>query len=262
VFWCQALFFTAVVTPFEVGFLPEYSGAVNFGFNRLVDLVFIADIIFTFFIPFRQPARKGGMWVYDNRKIARNYLGSWLPLDLMTSFPLDLIFFVARQLRSDDGLSGDSDTSVLRVLRVFRVMKLARILRASRIIKRWEDHISLSFSVMALIKFLSVTLVLAHWLACVWGFVGGATSHIAGNLTTASQLEFHPDDWSRSNWLYKAGMWSKDPYQLYGVSIYVALNNIFGASLPPIHHISCTAHPPPQVRARHSNTAGRHAPLP
>ena len=88
-----ALLWTAFVTPFEVGFLPssESTTLPLFICNRLVDGVFIIDMVLAFFVPYRSPPSKGGMWVFDNRRIAKQYLTSWFALDLLTGVPFDFI---------------------------------------------------------------------------------------------------------------------------------------------------------------------------
>ena len=60
----------------QVAFFVDatFSGPANFAFNRLIDTVFLVDIGFTFLLPFRASPQKGGMMVYDNWKIAKNYL--------------------------------------------------------------------------------------------------------------------------------------------------------------------------------------------
>jgi hypothetical protein len=69
-----ALAYTAFVTPFEVAFFEPslFSGPFNFFFNRLVDAIFLCDIAVNFFLPYRETPRRGGMMVYDNRRILRN----------------------------------------------------------------------------------------------------------------------------------------------------------------------------------------------
>ena len=82
-----ALLFTAFVTPFEVAFFGSgvYSGPINFTLNRLVDLIFTLDIVLNFFLPYRASQKDGGMLVFDNYRIVKNYLRTWFPLDLFAS---------------------------------------------------------------------------------------------------------------------------------------------------------------------------------
>ena len=110
---------------------------------------------------------------------------------------------------------------MLRLLRMLRILKLMRIVRASRILARWQDHISLPFALISLIKFSFLTVILAHWFACYWGFLAD---------TTELEAEWYHYG-SGLSWRQKAGIpASAGPIQLYGVALYVALNNIFGGS--------------------------------
>lgn len=71
-------------------------------------------------------------------------------------------------------------------------------------------------------QFTFMTGVLAHWLACVWGFIG-----------TSSAGEWTGYDDGGSTWRQKhnVGLEGRaDPLSLYGVALYVALNNVFGGS--------------------------------
>ena len=56
----------------------------------------------------------------------------------------------------------------LKLLRLLRLFKLLRILRSGRILKRLEDSINVDYNVLTLCKFVAGTLMIAHWLACLW----------------------------------------------------------------------------------------------
>ena len=223
-----ALLWTAFVTPFEVGFLSsgeeEFTSAL-FIINRTVDSVFICDMFMSFFLPYRTAPARGGMWVYDNRKIAINYLTSWFPLDLLTGIPFDFVIstIIAGNSSNDDAPNAAFSSSMLQLLRVMRIAKLARILRASRIYKRWIDYIGMSYASQALLRFLILTCVLAHWLACLWGFTG-QRADLAAAETWHSRLPKAYDGFKLGEEQYN------HPFEIYGACLYVALNNIFGGS--------------------------------
>ena len=195
-----------------------WDAPIDFTLNRIVDAIFAFDMLITFFLPFRESAKKGGMMVYDNRRIVRNYLRGWFLVDLFTCVPFDSVFTgIAQSARWET--RGETDGKLLRLLRMLRVLKLARIVRASRILARWQDHISLPFAIFSLIKFGAITATLAHWLACYWGF-----------LADTSRLD---DGWTALDgaisWRQRSGVPADaSAFQLYGICIYVALNNIFG----------------------------------
>lgn len=90
-----ALLYVAFVTPFEVAFIEGDGSAatspVTFTLNRLIDAVFVGDVVLTFFLPYREANENGGMMVYDNKKIARAYLRGWFALDVFTCIPFDVI---------------------------------------------------------------------------------------------------------------------------------------------------------------------------
>ena len=166
------LLFTACVTPVEVCVLaPEpfdqifgpdgnAGSAAVFVINRCIDLFFMTDILLNFFMAYQEPSFKGGMWVTARRRIACNYIQTWLLLDVLSVIPFDLI---ARPdatgpdvLNSQRGTSAGIDLEAqesaeglgvlraARVLRLARLTKLLRVLRASRIIGRWQNYFGLS----------------------------------------------------------------------------------------------------------------------
>jgi len=155
-----ALLFVAVVTPFEVAFLPDdFLLNTLFWVNRVIDLFFVADMIIQFFLMYEKPRDKGGGLERDQRKIIWKYLTTWFAIDLISIFPTDLID------------QGGSDLTFLRIIRVLKLLKLMRVLRASRIMKRWESSISIRNSVLQILKMGSIMLVYTHWTACLWGLL-------------------------------------------------------------------------------------------
>ena len=172
-----ALVFTAFVTPFEVALFSHnadgYEGPLNFTLNRIADSIFVLDIILNFFLPYKESLRRGGIIVYDQSKICRHYLASWFAFDLCTCVPFDVLVGAVASVQgwADEAASSE----VIPLLRIFRMVKLLRIFRAARILRRWQDHVVVSFALLSLIKFILLTVLLAHWLACLWCFVASSS---------------------------------------------------------------------------------------
>ena len=143
-----ALLFTATVTPYEVALLETELDALFF-VNRLVDLVFVSDMVMNFFLMYRENAELGGGMVRDKKRIRRHYLRGWFALDFISILPFDIVAFALRS-------SSLGKMKALRIIRLLRLLKLVRILRASRIFKRWESSIAVSYTYLALAKFLSM----------------------------------------------------------------------------------------------------------
>tara|TARA_B100000795_G_scaffold269404_1_gene258670 strand:- start:3232 stop:4302 length:1071 start_codon:yes stop_codon:yes gene_type:complete len=85
---CSALLFTAVITPYEVGFLPppESSMEVLFILNRIVDIVFLIDICVHFVLMYpATDSDQSVIWVKSPKRITLHYLKSWFVIDTVSS---------------------------------------------------------------------------------------------------------------------------------------------------------------------------------
>lgn len=172
----SALFFTATVTPFEVCMMWEEQsfdtlissgGLPLFIVNWIVNGIFIVDMGFNFFLPYKESVKKGGGIVKSHSRIASHYLKGWFPIDLISVIPFDNIMMGI----DTSGISNASIFSMIRMLRLLRLIKLARILRASRIFSRWENSIALSSANVELIKYSILIAMVVHWFACTLGMV-------------------------------------------------------------------------------------------
>ena len=78
-------------------------------------------------------------------------------------FVVDVVSIIPfHEMESAGGLKA------LKLLRLLRLVKLLRILRSGRILKRLEDNLNVDYNVLSLVKFILGTLMIAHWLACLW----------------------------------------------------------------------------------------------
>lgn len=180
----MCLLFTAFVTPFEVGVgIPTTINAL-FIINQMVNFIFILDIVAQFFIPVTDKSPENyGELVRNHKKIADNYLRGWFTLDAVSVLPLDLII-----VADPDSLGGASNgalTKSVKLVRILRLVKLARVLRASRIIQRWENSISISYSKRSLTTSVALIMLLLHWFGCFWALL----PQLQGNWRNATGLE-------------------------------------------------------------------------
>lgn len=236
-----ALIFVATVSPYEVAVLV-HGGRGLFIANRVIDLVFLADIVAQFFIAFQEAPERGGTLVLDPARIATAYATSWLALDLVTAVPVDLLLWAA----GDDGghkAGAASSVGAASLVRMLRIVKLARILRASRVYKRMQTQMGLSFGALALIKVTALILIMAHWLACLWVLVGRLLLPSAAEVGAAAAERNRRDGTEAragpfgSSWIDRAGMADISPTEIYGVALYVAFSNIFSGAcvVEPAH---------------------------
>lgn len=154
-----------VCVPLSLGFdidLPEWWqwGATGF---------FATDMFTQFFTGFF----RDGTLIMQRSIIAKHYLATFFVIDLIATVPWEVML---------GGLGGDSaaSLSLARVARVGKTLRLFRLLRIFRIVRMKEllNHLESLLSaykvglVLNLLKAPTLFLVLCHWAACLWGFLG------------------------------------------------------------------------------------------
>ncbi|XP_032423152.1 potassium voltage-gated channel subfamily H member 8 [Xiphophorus hellerii] len=150
-----ATFYVAVTVPYNVCFS---GGRDEGGASRnppsvsdiLVEILFILDIVLNFRTTF---VSTSGQVVYDARSICVHYVTTWLFVDLVAALPFDLLY-------------------AFNVTVNFRVhlLKTVRLLRLLRLLQKLERYSQYSAVVLTLL--MSMFALLAHWMACVWYYIG------------------------------------------------------------------------------------------
>lgn len=196
-FWdfaiCVVLAYTTVVTPYEVSLLESSNcnPDARFIVDRFVDAIFLLDVLMQFILmyPSTLPQEDGHikLWISDPGRIAHHYLTTWFALDMATS-----LIFIVEVLpcfdRSDnDNGDGLQKLKGLRILRALRLIKLLRLIRATRVARRWQASLTLSLSLLSLLKTIFCVLIFCHWMACLWVF---QTDYPLGQLHTSWLFEF------------------------------------------------------------------------
>ncbi|GMH37815.1 hypothetical protein BSKO_05688 [Bryopsis sp. KO-2023] len=155
VFCLVPLLYVCLFVPFQIGFdLDAVTGVEIF-----VDLVFALDMLFNFFTGFE----KDGNVELDKRKSMVHYLKVWFWLDLVATFPVEYVAHLTT------GKFGNSKYT--RILKLVRLIRLLRVLRLSRILNRLKWWAGIRFAVRKIIRFIIMITTVAHWNACLWGFM-------------------------------------------------------------------------------------------
>jgi len=214
--WCStwdkllalALLYTAIVTPYEVAFLVPQIDAL-FCVNQLVNFLFLVDVVLQFFLHYQLPKNLGSEWIRDHNMIVKNYLRGSFAMDLISSMP-----FSAMSLE----IPALSSLSIVRLLRLLRLLKLMRIFRTSRLIQRYRAQIDWSFGFLNLTKFVIGMLVCAHWIACVWGWIGNNDDRLENSwMSTYIHCEDEICDDDLASWNIE------EPTNQYIISLYFAV---------------------------------------
>jgi potassium voltage-gated channel Eag-related subfamily H protein 7 len=207
------LLYTALVTPYEVGFLaspetwPERWADGLWVFNQIVNISFLVDLVFNFFLAYTDP--ETGISVNSQKAIIRHYLSFWFWIDFASIVPFDLLTSTGQpEVEVEATSDGDlSSLKAIRLVRLLRLLKLVRIFKASRIFGRIQSRLGLSYAELSLYKFGILLLILAHWLAVAW--------YMSATLLS--------DEWL--NWSTNYGLYGdeSDHFNHYTTSIYWAL---------------------------------------
>jgi len=194
----SALFATSILLPVEVGVLETVPPFMYF-IGKIIDLIFVGDIFLTFNVAYtiRETAtQRPNLDVYERKplKIASHYMArpfsddftaGWFWPDVLTVIPWEAIPTV-RNMNS------------LRLVRVLRLVRMLRLVRVIKLFKRWHVASGFSFSLVKIATCACVTLMLVHWLACVWAHLGlhasdytsdGDHSWLANHLTSGIDME-------------------------------------------------------------------------
>eukprot|EP00177_Eucheuma_denticulatum_P006201 GFKZ01011314.1.p1 GENE.GFKZ01011314.1~~GFKZ01011314.1.p1 ORF type:complete len:759 (-),score=136.18 GFKZ01011314.1:659-2905(-) len=143
-----------------------------FWVERFLDLAFLTDIVLSFF---RAYQKMDGTIEDNPHKIRKSYLFSWFGVDVLGTFPWDIIALGVYGTESE-GPSILLLPRFLRLLRLTRLFRLARLLRMSDKLSSLEVklHVKAGYLRLATL-FITVTLI-AHWFACLFFYFGAITA--------------------------------------------------------------------------------------
>ena len=124
------LLYVATVMPFTMAFIDTDAGAW-FYFNLCLDAAFLADVVINMFSAYYDEDNR---LVTNHRKIMLTYLRGWFLVDLIASFPFNLI-----ENQIDSGTNSGNYNNILRLLRLprlYRLLKIARLIKLINFVKR------------------------------------------------------------------------------------------------------------------------------
>ncbi|KAJ8255233.1 hypothetical protein GJAV_G00202590 [Gymnothorax javanicus] len=154
-----ATFYVAVTVPYNVCFMVSGSRVEGSTAPRsppsvsdiLVEILFMLDIVLNFRTTY---VSTSGQVVYDARSICVHYATTWLFVDLIAALPFDLLY------------AFNVNVQYVGV----HLLKTVRLLRLLRLLQKLERYSQYSAVVLTLL--MSMFALLAHWMACVWYFIG------------------------------------------------------------------------------------------
>eukprot|EP00873_Tetraselmis_striata_P022072 jgi/Tetstr1/442336/TSEL_030476.t1 len=152
--------YTALVVPFHAAFgeMRPWDGWLIC--HALLDGVFLLDMLLQFNISYYSVKRQ--VTVRSRKNIVLHYLHGSFAIDLASMVPLDFIVWSLQ-----NGIQAN-ETLAARVTSLLRLLRLTRI---RRVVQRVEASVPINYGVWTVLNFLLMTVVLAHWMACLWGLL-------------------------------------------------------------------------------------------
>ena len=124
------LLYTAVVTPYRCAFFTDEMLSKTDGFDfleRIVDISFIADIFINFVSAYED---NQGKVIINLKKIAFNYVTGFFWIDLLASFPFDLVITPPEGIEIDQtSLKSNSLMKIMRLQRLCRIIRVIKVLK-------------------------------------------------------------------------------------------------------------------------------------
>ncbi|OCT61292.1 potassium voltage-gated channel subfamily H member 8 [Xenopus laevis] len=150
-----ATFYVAVTVPYNVCFtiLRDDTSSTRSPpsvSDIFVEILFMLDILLNFRTTY---VSKSGQVVYDPRSICVHYATTWFFVDLIAALPFDLLYAFS--------------VNVYFGVHLLKTVRLLRLLRLMQKLDRYSQY-----SAVVLTLLMSMFGLLAHWMACIWYFIG------------------------------------------------------------------------------------------
>ncbi|CAE8644990.1 unnamed protein product [Polarella glacialis] len=175
-------FFVAYYVPWEfVSFSEEKKEWPSLRvINRLLNLTFTCDIVLNFFVACSNPSGdlSQSLWQTDPIKIASFYmafpmsqggLAGWFWIDMVAVLP-GWYHFYCLLVHGDPFVRSYKFLELGRALKLYRMLNLPRLMR---FVSRWHAQTGFSFHLVDFWRFLFVTTLTAHLMACTWIAIEG-----------------------------------------------------------------------------------------
>jgi CRP-like cAMP-binding protein len=208
------MFYTAIIMPYRVSFIEE-DDPNWVVLENIIDMVFFSDVLVTLNLAYYD---KDNIYIDSRKKIFVTYLKSWLIIDIVASFPQNLVLNSNNSslAKSTDILRLARLSRLYRLIRIIRFLKIAKFFRKVALVQRIQDFLRINYGISRLISFLFTTLIISHLVGCLWYILPKIYDE-------------------QINWVTQSGLQDEEPFRLYLFSIYWSFATIFTVGFGDIH---------------------------
>lgn len=168
-----ALFYTFLMTPFQVAFLASTPISI-FVLNRIVDVLLCIDMFLVFFIAVEVETETGRKkWETSLSSIRWKYFKTFFIVDTLglLSSAVEFVEYSGTPMSTAGPAKAARVLRVIRLIRILRMARLAAISReVQRIVEDWIPSKEAKFITIEIMKWFLKSFLIGHVMACVWGF--------------------------------------------------------------------------------------------
>ena len=180
------IIYVALSVPFRIGFSREaVPFSAVFWWEVAVDVYFWFDIVLNFRTGYYD---RHGQLVIDQKQIAIKYVTGWFPIDVVSCLP---VMYVEMLIYGADGQAGP-DLIALKTFRLLRMAKLLRLVRMKALLVRLEQRYKALAQCERVLKICFFILLSAHFVACIWYFVGDGENQRLGKNAAGEDVTLSP----------------------------------------------------------------------
>eukprot|EP01044_Picomonas_judraskeda_P001146 COSAG03_NODE_63_length_15223_cov_32.095940_5_plen_939_part_00 len=180
------IIYVALSVPFRVGFSREaVPFSAVFWWEVVIDVYFWFDIVLNFRTGYYD---RHGQLVIDQKKIAVKYLTSWFPIDVVSCLP---VMYIEMLIYGAEGRARP-DLIALKTFRLLRMAKLLRLARIKALLARLENRYKALAQCERVVKICFFILLSAHFVACIWYFVGDGENQRLGKNAAGEEVTLSP----------------------------------------------------------------------
>jgi hypothetical protein len=171
-------FYTILVTPYILAFLED-DIQLLIAFEAVMDVIFIIDVIFQFFIPFYNDKE---VYVKNLSLIARRYIRSWFLIDIAASIPGTMIILIINGLERYNSNKLGTMNKVARITKYYKIIKFSKLIKILKVSNNPKDNPynkiagiaveNSSSGIKRLFSFMINFIMISHMITCIWIFIG------------------------------------------------------------------------------------------
>lgn len=188
--------YNSIYIPIDIALfnVNKHPGQCIFDY-AIVDVLFIVDMLLNLRTTYYD---EEGELVLDSRVIWKRYVFSyWCMIDTLAVFPFDIVVNAASGQAVDlcdmGSQSNDANVSVVKLLKALRLLRLVRF-------RKELDRLS-GANALRVIVSLSIFILVAHWLACIWWAIGYIEFQADEAIAQAANISVVCDNSHQCSWL-------------------------------------------------------------